>query len=219
MHTVKRILCAMCIAIIAVGYPLCAEAQFSPPVTVLLSAASVGEGKPRVIVESCSVADGGLISDAVCEVKITLRNTSASMAVSSVLVTGRWPNDNPPPVDFEMTNQEYVSAIGPTQTRNVVFSVRTKPVNITALDTVPLHLDIVYSYDQSPDNLNTVLIQLPVSKDLSGQPELPDDESLDIAERPASLPFLGDLRFIYMCGSILCALIAGLLIWPRFRRQ
>lgn len=176
-------------------------------------------GKPRIIVEGCAVEGGGLVSGAVCEVKITLRNMSAATEVTSILVTGRWSNDVVPPVDFETTNQSYVSGIGPTQTRDVRFSLKTKSVNIMAMDTVPMYLDIVYSYDQSPDNTNTVLLQLPVGGEQLERPVPHADDGPALDGFFRRLPISVNSRFVYAGGSALCLFAACISVYRRLRRR
>ena len=176
-------------------------------------------GKPRIIVENCTVEGGGLTSGAVCDVSISLKNVSPSVRVTSILVTGRWSGDSAPPVDFSVTNQSYIASINPGQTREVVFSLKTKSVNISALDTVPMYLDIAYSYELVPENINAVLLQLPVKDSLSGSTDSP------VAASPASTGWLTrllqpyDLQLVYTAGSVFFALAAiACALWRRKHR-
>jgi hypothetical protein len=201
----KKILCAALALVM-----FCAVVPYAGAAAAEQSAQSAPAGKPRVIVEGCSVEGGGIVSGAVCEVTISLHNTSQSAAVSSVLVTGRWPGDTPSPVEFTVTNQAYLSRIAPAQTRNVVFTVKAKSVSTIAFDTIPLQVDITYSYDQFPDNSNSVTLQIPVGGDQEARPDQPEIGALAASERFSwiSLPidrqlfFAGCSAFFAVCACI-----------------
>ena len=204
---IKQILSAIFVIFISIAASQGAQAAEAPA------------HKPRVVVENVRVEDGGLTAGEVCEVRVTLRNMSASIEVESVLVTGRWSNDTTPPVDFEKTNQAYISGIKPEQTGELVFSLESKPVYIMALDTVLLYLDIAYSYDQSPDNLNTALVRLPVKKGQPDSPVIIEPYDPTAIEQWFDLPFPGDPRMLYASGSALCAFAAAIHMLYRHKRR
>ena len=214
MRAIRLILCAVLAAVI-IAPSLIAGAQGS----------SVSVSKPRVMVESCMVDGGGLASDTECKLTILLRNMSTNTEVSSILITGSWSNASPPPVDFKETNQAYVSSIGPAQTREVVLTLKTQSVNISALDSVSLYIDINYSYEDIPENINSVILRIPVSDDLSDEFIPVEIDNLEDNNVPGRLESLFDIfgisdtRLVYAGGSVICALIAVLLIVQRCRRR
>ena len=210
----KKILCAMLALVI-----ICAVVPYAGAASAEQSAQPVPVSKPRVIVEGCSVEGGGIVSGAVCEITILLHNTSLSASVTSVLVTGRWSGDIPSPVDFTVTNQAYISRIAPAQTRNVVFTVKTKSVSTIALDAIPLQVDIIYSYDQYPDNSNSVVLQIPVGADQGTQLDQPDIETPAVSGRFSWLSLPID-RQLFLAGcSVFFAVCACIYILLRRKHR
>lgn len=224
MHTARQILCAVfAVAMVAMA-PLGAGQPgpaYGPEAAVSVPAPST-DGKPRVIVESCAVEGGGLVSGSVCELRVTLRNMSASRQVSSVLVSGRWPSSSPPPVDFEQTNQAFVNSIGPAQTREVVFSLKTQSVSLVALDTVTLYLDISYSFEDTMDNTNAVSLQIPVRAEWSEGFAPVDVDNLAGTKQGPGWLAMGkgfNMQLLFAGGCAVCLLIAGALVVLRIRRR
>ena len=210
MRAVRLILCVVLVAVI----------------TAPSASASVqGNNKPRVMVDSFTVEGGGLVSGTECELKIVLRNMSTTKGVSSVQISGSWSNSSPPPVEFKETNQVYVSNINPAQTREVVLCLVTKSVNISALDSVSLYLDINYSYDEIPENTNSLVLRIPVGKGLSEEFIPVVEDETDSEKKPNRLQSLfsrfgvSDIRLIYIGGSLFCALVSVILISLRYRRK
>lgn len=213
---------------------LCAVAlMFAPPGAgahaVYLTAAASTESpspppstKPRVMVESCVVTGDGLVSGAVCELRITLKNMSDTYAANNILVTGRWSSEAPPPVDFEETNQAYAESIGPRQTGSVAFMLKTKPVNIMALDAVSLYLTIDFAYEGVLSNQNSVTLRIPVSdKQTDGYTPVEVEEPSAPAPSDGLLSVLDrlDKQLVFITGSALCLLAAAVLILLRLRKR
>ena len=208
MRFTKHISCALFFTIIIAVLPL---------------HVSAADSKPRVIVESCVVEGGGLTSGSECELKITLRNMSNTLRVSSILISGNWSSSSPPPVDFKESNQLYVSSIGPTQTRDVVFALKTQQVNISALDAISLFLDINYSYEGSLDNSNIVTLRLPVGGEQTNElVSIPTEDDLVIDKPDLSRSVLFetvDAQLFFFGTSAICAVAAIIFALVRYRRN
>jgi len=206
----KRILCIALTAVVIMLLSPGAGAQplSSPQAVPVLFYDTAQPGRPRIIVDSFTVEGGGIIPGTESELRITLRNTSALIEATSILVTGRLAGDALFPVDFDHTNQAYVGRIGPLQTRDVVFSLISRSVNMLALDAVSLNIDIAYSCDQYPDNMNTVLLRLPVCFDQPDPEALPDFVVPEPVQARAWMPPPENMQKIYAGGCVLCALAA-----------
>lgn len=177
--------------------------------------------RARVIVTECAVEGGGLVDGESSQVTITLRNTSASMPVYNVLVTGRWVEDNPP-TEFERSNQVYVDQIYAGGTQDITFDVYTKQGNLSSISSVACSLTIAFSTEAQPDAVNTVLIQVPVLSGEEIQPEASEPETRIPAQVPIAQPEPGlGRRFrqlLYLAAAGVCGLACAILFLWKLKR-
>lgn len=183
-----------------------------------------GTDYPRVLVTSCTVEGGGLVAGTTSEVSITLHNTSVSETVTSLLITGRWP-DNISSVEFEQTNQVFLEQINPGESKVILFSVRTKQVNFSSLSSIACNLTISYITSTMGEKANTVVVQVPVNpvQEEPQQSEAPVlSQPISVEPEPVQEPaFLSRVQrqMLFLGAAAVCFVLAVVIVLFRRKRK
>lgn len=171
-------------------------------------------GTTRVIVTKFEIEGGGIVAGATSDIVYTIKNTSATNPVHSVLVA--WWSDSVAPLDFVETNQAYVPLIEPLEEVQVTFTVRARPVDLSSSDSIASSLAIHYSAYGQSDRTNNVMVRLPVYQDPSDTTELEVEESWQWPA-PRSSGFLNSrlVKITSLGGFGLCCMAIALVLWRR----
>lgn len=138
---------------------MCAVAMFGYNKPEKIEAA---QSLPRVIVSSYNVSEDGVTAGSTFDLTYTLKNTSATNEVSSVLVTCTSNSQTIYPV-YTTSDQVYVEKIAPGE--EIPVTVKFNSASEIDVATIDLAMNISYYDDIAGAGSNQTVLQIPVKQD------------------------------------------------------
>ncbi len=116
-------------------------------------------GRPRIIVDSYSVSEDGIVAGNPFELTVTIQNVNPNMATGSILLKVDTTSSSIKNV-YGQSNEAYVNYLRAYEKATVVFKLEaTKDIST---ENVPLTLSINFADESAYENNNDVQLQIPV---------------------------------------------------------